>query len=89
MQTRIRFLLYSEAYDGWLNRMAEKHTQDIYAALWFSTADQAKHWLLTYDKAPKDIENYEIQETLTTMEVIEDDRSKEPVSEDQPSHAGR
>jgi hypothetical protein len=89
MASRIRFVLYSTAYDGWLNRLANGHTLDIFAAIYFNTAEQAENWINTYDRAPKDKENYEIQETLTTMEVVENDRNKEPISEDQPSHAGR
>lgn len=70
MATRIRFLLYSTAYDGWLNPLADGHTQNIFHAMWFSTSEQAEHWLDTYDRAPKDRENYTIQETLTVMEVV-------------------
>jgi hypothetical protein len=73
MQSRIRYLIYSQAYDGWLNRLADGHTQNIFAAIWFSSAEHAESWLNTYDRAPKDIENYEIQRTKTVMEVEEDE----------------
>lgn len=73
MASRIRFVLYSTAYDGWLNRLANGHTLDIFAAIYFNTAEQAESWLNTYDRAPKDKENYEIQRTITTMEVEVDE----------------
>lgn len=89
MQSRIRYLIYSAAYDGWLNRLADGHTNKIFSAMWFPSFEEAEHWLQNYDKAPRDKENYEIQRTKTTMEVEPVERIEEPISEDQPSHAGR
>lgn len=82
MQSRIRFLIYSEAYGAWLNRMADGLTSKMFSAIWFPTYEEADYWMKNYDKAPKDIENYEIQKTLTTMEVVENERNEESVSED-------
>lgn len=68
MQSRIRYLIYSQAYDGWMNRMADGITTKMFNALWFHTFEEAEHWMSGI-YAPKDIENYEIQRTKTTMEV--------------------
>lgn len=87
MQMRTRFLIHSIAYDAWLNRMADGITDNMFNALWFHTEAQAEEWMNGM-YAPKDKENYEIQQTLTTMEVVENERDKEFVSENQSSDAG-
>jgi viroplasmin and RNaseH domain-containing protein len=71
MQSRTRYLIYSEGYEGYLNRMADGITQSMFKALWFSTDEEAEAWMKGIH-APKDIENYEIQKTVTTMEVVKD-----------------
>lgn len=71
MQSRIRYLIYSQAYDGYLNRMADGIIQNMFKAISFESREEADQWMLGI-YAPKDSENYEIQRTKTTIEVDED-----------------
>lgn len=72
MQMRTRYLIHSVAYDGYMNRMGDGITGNMFNALWFHTKEQAEEWMNGI-YGPKDIENYEIQKTLTTMEVVENE----------------
>lgn len=81
MQHRISYLIYSQAYDGWLNKMADGIVQDMFKGIYFTTLEDAEHWMIGI-YAPRDIKNYEIQRTKTTMESEPIERNKEPISED-------
>lgn len=72
MQTRIRYLIYSAAYDGYLDRMAENITQDMFKSISFTTLEDAESWMQCIH-APRDIENYEIQRTKTVIGVEKDE----------------
>ena len=74
MQYRIKYLIYSEAYDGWLNKMADGLTQDMFKGISFPTLEDAEEWMMGI-YAPKDLENYEIQRIKNTMEVVENEQN--------------
>lgn len=67
MQSRIRYLIYSQAYDGWLNKMADGITQDMFKSISFTNLEEAESWMQCIH-APIDKENYQIVETVTTIE---------------------
>lgn len=71
MQSRTRFLIHSTAYDGYMNKMADGLTQDMFKGISFPTLEDAEEWMNGI-YAPKDSENYEIQRIKNTMEVEED-----------------
>lgn len=80
MQFRTGYVIESVAYQGWLNKMADGITTNLFGAIRFSTKEEAESWMQGI-YAPKDKENYEIKETLTTIEVKESEPI-EPMAED-------
>jgi hypothetical protein len=72
MQSRLKYVIYSEAYEAWLNKMADGLTQDMFKGISFPTLEDAEEWMMGI-YAPKDSDNYEIQRIKNTMEVVEDE----------------
>lgn len=78
-QVRTRFIIKNINEGVWLNRMADGHTRNMFSALWFHTLSEAEHWMKSR-YAPK--EGYEIQETITTMQEVEEDANTQSGTEE-------
>jgi len=66
MQERTRYVIKHD--EGYLNRMADGVTKNIFSALWFHSKDEADKWMLGI-YAPK--EGFHVIETKTRMWEVE------------------
>jgi L-lactate utilization protein LutB len=77
MQERTRYVI--KHCEGYLNRMADGVTKNIFSALWFHTKDEADKWMLGI-YAPK--EGFEVVKTLTVMKEVDHGKLFCGISED-------
>lgn len=75
MQSRIRYLIKHTECDMYLNRMANDVIPSMFSALWFSTEEEAAHWMQG-NYAPKDQGNYEIVETIQIAQEVSEDEQQ-------------